>query len=87
MYIQKRTLHSSDLIDSKYIFHMGKITVYIDYQYLPKKNQLKASIPSTCSSVNISGHMFACNGKTATNSMFVAYLHNSSTMNTGFKSI
>lgn len=31
-----------------------------------QKIQLKASIPSTCSSVNISGHMFACNGKTTT---------------------
>lgn len=29
-----------------------------------KKIQLKASIPSTCSSVSISGHRFACNGKT-----------------------
>lgn len=45
---------------------MGKITVYIDYQYLLKEIQLKASIPSTCSSVNISGHMFAYNGKTTT---------------------
>lgn len=66
MYIQKRTLYTSDLIDLQLHFPYGKNNSLYRLSIFTKKIQLKASIPSTCSSVNISGHMFACNGKATT---------------------